>query len=278
MPSNQSREDVLPQQIAPRASALESCLWGQWVSYTWLIALSENTLDPLFSKDRTSPPSFCTMSKLSVKQVCRHLWIQTNLKSLGTLCEALVHTKQPKSALKRIGVVYQVPCADCNCVYIGETEITLKKTVSDHRGAVKRNESKNGMNAWKTQHKVDWEAARVRQDWWRWTTHTMEDHWSNSHQEAQKFTSNSWLWPLLNPIMSPSSLLILPPSTHTHQHKLCNSSNLVWQHVLHHKYFTHHPWTLSAIAFLSHVSLVFVVPVEIYLDRTSWTLSYWLSI
>ena len=72
-----------------------------------------------------------------------------------------------------------------------------------------------------------------------------------------------------------------PSSTHTHQHKLRNSSNLVWQHVLHHKYFTHHPChtaPLSAIAILSHVSLVFVVPVEKYLHQTSWTLSYWLSI
>ena len=105
------------------------------------------------------------MSKVLVKQVCRHLGIQTTFKSL---CEALVHTKQPQSALKRIGLCtrYLVLTAIA-CRYIGEAEITLKKTVSDHRGAVKRNESKNGMNAWKTQHKVDWEAARVRQDWWR---------------------------------------------------------------------------------------------------------------
>ena len=116
MPSNQSREDLSPQQIAPRASAPESCLIGQWVSYTWLIAPSENTPDSLFSKDKTSPPSCCTMSKVLVKQVCRHLGIQTTFKSRGALCEALVHTKQPQSALKRIGVVHQVPCADCNCV------------------------------------------------------------------------------------------------------------------------------------------------------------------
>ena len=62
-------------------------------------------------------------------------------------------------------MVYQAPCAECNCAYIRETGRSLEKRLSEHRGAVKRNDTKNGIavHAWKTQHKVDWDAATVKQ-------------------------------------------------------------------------------------------------------------------
>ena len=61
--------------------------------------------------------------------------------------------------------MYRVPCAECNCAYIGETGRTLEKRLSEHRGVVKRNDTKNGIavHAWKSQHKVDWDAATVKQ-------------------------------------------------------------------------------------------------------------------
>ena len=50
-------------------------------------------------------------------------------------------------------------------MYIGETGRTLEKIVSEHKRAVKRNDTKNRIvvHAWKTQHKVDREAATVKQ-------------------------------------------------------------------------------------------------------------------
>ena len=61
--------------------------------------------------------------------------------------------------------MYEVPCADCECVYIGETGRTLEKRLSEHKGAVKRHDVKNGIavHAWNEQHRVDWEAAKVKQ-------------------------------------------------------------------------------------------------------------------
>ena len=54
---------------------------------------------------------------------------------------------------------------ECDSVYLGETGRTLEKRLSEHKGAVKRNDTKNGIavHAWKTQHKVDWESATVKQ-------------------------------------------------------------------------------------------------------------------
>ena len=90
--------------------------------------------------------------------MCRPLGIRTTFKSRGTLHEALVRTKELHPGWKKKGVVYQVPCAECDCAYIGETRRSLEKRLSEHRGAVKRNDTKNGIAvyAWQTQHKVDW--------------------------------------------------------------------------------------------------------------------------
>ena len=89
--------------------------------------------------------------------------IRTTFRSRGTLREALVWTKEP-ATWKKKGVMYQVPCAECNCAYIAETGRMLEKRLSEHRGVVK-NDTKNGIavHAWKSQHKVDWDAATVKQ-------------------------------------------------------------------------------------------------------------------
>ena len=57
--------------------------------------------------------------------------------------EALVKVKKPTTELRRKGVVYEVPCNDFNHVYIGETDRTLEKRLSEHRSAVKKNDWKN---------------------------------------------------------------------------------------------------------------------------------------
>ena len=99
-----------------------------------------------------------------IEQVCRPLGIRATFKSRGALCEP-VRTKEPQPVWKKEGVVCQVPCTECDCAYIGETKRLLEKRLSKHRGAVKRNDTKNGIavHAWKTQHKVDWDAATVKQ-------------------------------------------------------------------------------------------------------------------
>ena len=74
-------------------------------------------------------------------------------------------------------------------VYIGETGRTLEKRLSEHRGAVKRNDLKNGIavHAWKTQHRVDWEAATVKQVE---VNHTRRKVIEAIHIKKQKVTSN----------------------------------------------------------------------------------------
>ena len=78
---------------------------------------------------------------------------------------SIVKVKEPMPELKRKGVVYEVPCNDCDHVYIGETGRTLEKRLKEHRSAVKKNDRKNGIgvHAWDTGHQVKWESASVKE-------------------------------------------------------------------------------------------------------------------
>lgn len=79
--------------------------------------------------------------------------------------EALVKVKQPTPELDKKGVVYKVPCGECDHVYIGETGRTLSKQLTEHKAAVKKQDQKNGIavHAWKSGHQVDWESAKVKE-------------------------------------------------------------------------------------------------------------------
>ena len=53
--------------------------------------------------------------------------------------------KNLRNPLLKKGVVYEVPCMDCNSSYIGETGRSLKKQLVEHKSAVKRHDTKNGI-------------------------------------------------------------------------------------------------------------------------------------
>ena len=62
-----------------------------------------------------------------IEKMCRPLGMRTVIKSASTLRSSLVKVKQARPDRKKKGVVYEVLCKDCPCVYIGETGRTLEK-------------------------------------------------------------------------------------------------------------------------------------------------------
>ena len=72
--------------------------------------------------------------------MCLPLGVRTVMKSASILRSFLVKVKQARPDMKRKGVVYEVPCKDCPCVYIGATGRTLEKHLSKHRTAVSEEE------------------------------------------------------------------------------------------------------------------------------------------
>lgn len=67
------------------------------------------------------------------EKVCRQLNIKTVFKSNGTLRQTLMRVKNRRSEEARRGVVYEVPCRDCNQTYIGETGRLLQERLKEHK-------------------------------------------------------------------------------------------------------------------------------------------------
>ena len=100
-----------------------------------------------------------------IERVCYPLGIRVICGHRGKMREALVKVKQPTLKLDKKGVVYEVPCGECNHVYIGETGRTLRKRLTEHKAAVKKCDTKNGIavHAWNSGHQVEWESAKVKE-------------------------------------------------------------------------------------------------------------------
>ena len=118
------------------------------------------------------------------------------------------------------------------CVHQRNWEDTGKETEWTQRSS----DSKNGIavHAWKTQHRVDWEAATVIQVEMNYTQQKII---KAIHIKKQNVTSNLQCGHSLSPVWQP---LLCPPSTALNL--LINFTYLLfWQCALHHKYLTYYP-------------------------------------
>ena len=79
--------------------------------------------------------------------------------------EVLRNVKQPTPELNKKEVVYEVPCGECNNMHICETGRTLRKHLTEHKAAVKKCDSKNGIavHTRKSGDQVHWKSAKVKE-------------------------------------------------------------------------------------------------------------------
>jgi len=96
--------------------------------------------------------------------------------------------------------MYEVPCHDCDHVYIGKTGRTLKKRLAKHKQAVRRFDEKNGIavHVHQQDHHIDWEGARVvENESFYWRRQILEAIRINSHPSTMNLDcglhlSNLW--------------------------------------------------------------------------------------
>ena len=111
--------------------------------------------------------------------------------------------------------MYQIPCQDCDSVYIGETGRSLGKRIAERKYAVKTGDRKNGVavHARDEGHMVEWEGAEILE---------LEPHYlkrrvrvgnKKDQQEIQ-----SGLWPCPEPDLNAGHSLnfSFPPIYHCH--------------------------------------------------------------
>ena len=81
-----------------------------------------------------------------------------------TICHVLPLPKDPYIS-KDIGcIIYEIPCLDCNCVYIGQTKRGLKSRLAEHKRATlnqKPELSALCVHAMEFEHNIDWINAKL---------------------------------------------------------------------------------------------------------------------
>ena len=58
--------------------------------------------------------------------------VQVHLRPFNTIRSHLVHPKDKVKKEEKAGVVYKIKCNECEATYIGETERTLRKRITEH--------------------------------------------------------------------------------------------------------------------------------------------------
>ena len=102
-------------------------------------------------------------------EICRKLGVHPVFQQRRTLRGFLTRVKRPQQHVDK-GMVYQIPCTQCNEVYIGETGRPLKTRISEHKRAVGTGDVRNAnaVHWMRTGHSMDWGAAAVVDRASRW--------------------------------------------------------------------------------------------------------------
>ena len=72
------------------------------------------------------------------------------------------HKDQPNNEDKQ-NAVYQIPCQDCEKVYIGETSKTIKSRITKHKNAIKREDERSlpAKHVTENDHRFDWTEIKI---------------------------------------------------------------------------------------------------------------------
>ena len=75
--------------------------------------------------------------------------------------------RKPKDVInfeQKRGLVYQISCRDCNAVYVGETERSVRTRKREHADAVKTFNTKQStlsQHAMEFDHRIDWDNVKI---------------------------------------------------------------------------------------------------------------------
>ena len=108
-----------------------------------------------------------------VRQILNRMDIRTCFKPMKTLRHMLVHPKDPTPMPAVSGVIYEIPCQDCEESYIGQTGRTLDHRIKEHKrgytyaGNITSAVAEHSVNLG---HRINWDGAKVirrEQAWYR---------------------------------------------------------------------------------------------------------------
>jgi len=152
-------------------SALGHCGYRNW---TFDLAKSKDT-----RKNKSDPPpdnaqtegrrssTFISLPYIEglsqkLQRIFRTYGVSTCFKPHNTLRKLLVSPKDPIPTERRSGVVYQIPCGDCDKSYIGQTGRQLGERLKEHKStAPSRKPSAVAEHKSEAHHDIDWDSTKV---------------------------------------------------------------------------------------------------------------------
>ena len=108
-----------------------------------------------------------------IRRVCANYRIRVFFRSNRTLRSLLTKVRPCAHPVKSTGLIYRIPCLDCDSSYIGETGRTLDTRLSEHRRNCRNGEVlKSGVaqHALVDNHRINWDGSTVinrEQHWYR---------------------------------------------------------------------------------------------------------------
>ena len=112
--------------------------------------------------------------------------IKTLYKPFNKLQDIFGLPKDPIQPSQRCGVVYQVPCADCGKVYIGQTGNSLNTRLHQHQAACRllhKEKSALAQHSIEEDHSIDWNGAKVIANQPKWRHRLFEEAF---HTQAKR--------------------------------------------------------------------------------------------
>lgn len=97
--------------------------------------------------------------------------IKTCMKPHQTLRNVLSRPKDPVEKKHQTGVVYSIPCLDCDVKYVGETKRSLKTREKEHMAALRLHHPQKSAlaeHALNTGHSIDWTNISIIHKETRW--------------------------------------------------------------------------------------------------------------
>ncbi len=113
-----------------------------------------------------------------IKRVCYKECIHVVFRSGKTLRSILTHVKPKLDDNNLPGVIYKIPCLDCNCSYTGETGRTLQVRIGEHKRHCRNLDTSKFAVAQHTLeegHRIDWSGSKVIDKETNWHTRRIKE-------------------------------------------------------------------------------------------------------
>ena len=106
--------------------------------------------------------------------------IKTIFRSATSLRQILSHPKDPIPDLSKSGVVYRIPCMDCEASYVGQTLRNLDQRLKEHKRAVITGDTSSSAlaeHSWSVHHRVDWDHTYILCQHQHWSQRCLLESW-----------------------------------------------------------------------------------------------------